>query len=71
MKNIKMISDLILYQHRLGSLCHQIPWDMMESRWKDTFARGSKDYFFVILSAAKNLSFKAAEILHSATLRSE
>ncbi len=25
----------------------------------------SKDYFFVILSAAKNLSFKAAEILHS------
>ena len=31
----------------------------------------SKDYFFVILSAAKNLSFKAAEILHSAALRSE
>jgi len=26
---------------------------------------------FVILSAAKNLSFKAAEILHSAALRSE
>jgi hypothetical protein len=31
----------------------------------------SKDYFFVILSAYKNLSFKAAEILHSAALRSE
>jgi hypothetical protein len=31
----------------------------------------SKDYFFVILSAAKNLFFTAAEILHSATLRSE
>ena len=26
---------------------------------------------FVILSAAKNLSFKAAEILHSAALRSK
>jgi len=26
---------------------------------------------FVILSVAKNLSFKATEILHSATLRSE
>jgi hypothetical protein len=32
---------------------------------------GSKDYFFVILNVAKNLSFKAAEILHSAALRSE
>jgi len=31
----------------------------------------SKDYFFVILSAAKNLSLKAGEILHSAALRSE
>jgi hypothetical protein len=31
----------------------------------------SKDYFFVILSVAKNLSFKAAEILHEAQLRSE
>ena len=31
----------------------------------------SKDYFIVILSAAKNLSLKAAEILHSAALRSE
>src|SRR3989339_1497749 len=25
-----------------GSLCHQIPWDrLMESRWKEIFARGS------------------------------
>jgi hypothetical protein len=31
----------------------------------------SKDYFFVILSAAKNLSFTDTEILHSAALRSE
>jgi hypothetical protein len=31
----------------------------------------SKDYFVVILSAAKNLSFKAAEILNEAALRSE
>jgi hypothetical protein len=31
----------------------------------------SKDYFFVILSAAKNLLFKSPEILHSAALRSE
>jgi len=31
----------------------------------------SKGYFFVILSAAKNLSFNVAEILHSAALRSE
>jgi hypothetical protein len=31
----------------------------------------SKDYFFVILSAAKNLAFYAAEILYSAALRSE
>ena len=31
----------------------------------------SKDYFFVILSGVKNLSFKAVEILHSAALRSE
>jgi len=30
-----------------------------------------KRLFFVILSAAKNLSFQAAEILHSAALRSE
>ena len=46
-KNIKMISlNLILYQHRLESLCHQISWDrLMEYRWKDTFAGGSKDYF--------------------------
>jgi hypothetical protein len=35
------------------------------------FARGSKDYFFVILSVAKNLSFKAAEIRNEAALRSE
>jgi hypothetical protein len=31
----------------------------------------SKDYFFVILSVAKNLSFKAAEIRNEAALRSE
>jgi hypothetical protein len=31
----------------------------------------SKDYFFVILSVAKNLSFNAAEIPHSAALSSE
>jgi hypothetical protein len=31
----------------------------------------SQDYIFVILSAAKNLSFQAAEMLHSAALRSE
>ena len=31
----------------------------------------SNDYFFVILSAAKNLSFKAAEIRNEAALRSE
>jgi len=31
----------------------------------------SKDYSFVILSGAKNLFFSAAEILHSAALRSE
>jgi hypothetical protein len=31
----------------------------------------SKDYFFVILSAAKNLSFKGAEIRNEAALHSE
>jgi hypothetical protein len=31
----------------------------------------SNDYFFVILSAAKNLFFTAAEIRNEATLRSE
>jgi hypothetical protein len=31
----------------------------------------TKDYFFVILSAAKNLSFNAAEIRNEAALRSE
>jgi len=31
----------------------------------------SNGFCFVILSAAKNLSFKAAEILRSAALRSE
>jgi len=35
------------------------------------YQRAIKRLFFVILSAAKNLSFKAAEILHSAALRSE
>ena len=33
--------------------------------------KSTQKTFFVILSAAKNLSFKAAEILHSAALRSE
>jgi hypothetical protein len=36
-----------------------------------SYKRAIKRLFFVILSAAKNLSFKAAEILHSAALRSE
>jgi hypothetical protein len=36
-----------------------------------SYKRAIKRLFFVILSAAKNLSFKAAEILHSATLHSE
>jgi len=36
-----------------------------------SYKRTIKRLFFVILSAAKNLSFKAAEILHSAALRSE
>jgi hypothetical protein len=31
----------------------------------------SKDYIFVILSAAKNLSFEGAEIRNEAALRSE
>jgi hypothetical protein len=35
------------------------------------YNRAIKRLFFVILSAAKNLSFKAAEIFHSAALRSE
>jgi hypothetical protein len=36
-----------------------------------SYKRAIKRLFFVILSAAKNLSFKAVEILHSAALRSE
>jgi hypothetical protein len=36
-----------------------------------SYQAATKRLFFVILSAAKNLSFKAAEILHSAALRSE
>ena len=36
-----------------------------------SYKRAIKRLFFVILSAAKNLSFKASKILHSAALRSE
>jgi hypothetical protein len=36
-----------------------------------SYQRAIKRLFFVILSVAKNLSFKSAEILHSAALRSE
>jgi hypothetical protein len=36
-----------------------------------SYKRAIKRLFFVILSAAKNLSFCGAEILHSAALRSE
>ena len=35
------------------------------------YKRAIKRLFFVFLSAAKNLYFKSAEILHSAALRSE
>jgi hypothetical protein len=35
------------------------------------YQRVIKRLVFVILSAAKNLSFEAAEIFHSAALRSE
>ena len=42
---------------------------------KMDFRRGlnerSKNYFFVMLSAAKKLSFQAVEIFHSAALRLE
>ena len=36
-----------------------------------SYKRAIKRLLFVILSVAKNLSFLAAEILHSAALRSE
>jgi hypothetical protein len=45
--------------------------DRLVRAWGPYTNEQSKDYFFVILSAAKNLSFKAAEILHSAALCSE
>jgi hypothetical protein len=40
-------------------------------RKSSSYQTAIKKLFFVILSAAKNLSFQAAEILHSAALRSE